>query len=659
MRLIQAPLSALLVTAAVLPSTGWAAGMTGPGGGTPRPEDIPKAEPVALGLAGDTRPDVLRYLYVRQAGAPDLSPDGDRLSFRADLTGQPQIWMVDVAGGWPHQITFGSEGITGHAWSPRGDWIFYAADRGGNEREGFYLITPQGTRERELLAPSGSYRAFGGFSPDGSKIAYSSTPEGSDSYDIHVVEVESGKDRLVLKGRLGLYVASWHPGGTSLLLAETRGEDAEDVHLLDLESGKLETLFKPEVAAYYGSFSWKPDGSGFYVVTDQDRDFKGLAFYDLERRELKWVATPEHDVEAADLDKHEGRYLVWATNEGGYSVLHARDLEDGREMTVPELPPGIYIPDFAKRAPILAINVIGPTVPGDIWTWDVRGKEARRATHSAMAGLNSESFVVPRHLDFPARDGVRLHGLLYMPKNAPAGAAGARPPVLLGVHGGPTSQARPDFDAVVQYLLTRGIAILDLNFRGSTGYGKTFTRLDNQRLRPNAVNDMADALDFLARDGRVDASRAAVMGGSYGGYMTFAALTAHPDRFLGGVSFVGVSNWVTALEGTSPGLKASDRIEYGNIDDPQDREFFRQLSPITHVARVKAPLMVIHGANDPRDPVTESDAFVEGIRQQGGTVEYLRFPDEGHGIRKLTNRVAAYRRVAAFLERVLGVAPAR
>lgn len=652
MRRIQTPLSALLVTAAVFPAAGWA---TGAVGSTPRPEDIPKVEPVALGLAGETRPDILRYLYMRQAYSPELSPDGTRLAFSTDITGQPQIWMVETTGGWPHQLTFGSDGITGHAWSPRGDWIFYGADRGGDEREGFYLIAPDGTRERELLPPSESYRAFGGFSPDGSKIAYSATAEGSDTYDIHVVDLETGKDRLVLKGGLGLYVSSWHPRGTSLILNESRGEDADDIHLLDVASGKLETLFKPQVAAYYGSFSWKPDGSGFYVVTDQDRDFKGLAFYDLGRRELKWLETPDHDVEVAALDRQEGRYLVWTTNEGGYSVLHARDLKDGKEMAVPKLPPGIYLPDFARRAPILAINAIGPQVPGDIWTWDLRQKDARRATYSATAGLDPRTFVVPRHVDFPARDGVMLHGLLYMPKNIPAGPAGAKPPVLLGVHGGPTGQARPDFDAVNQYLLTRGIAIFDLNFRGSTGYGKTFTRLDNQRLRPNAVNDMADALDFLARDGQVDASRAAVMGGSYGGYMAFAALTEHPDRFVGAVSFVGVSNWVTALEGTSPALKASDRIEYGNIEDPKDREFFRELSPITHISRVKAPLMVLHGANDPRDPVTESDAFVEGIRQQGGMVEYLRFPDEGHGIRKVANRVAAYRRVAAFLERVLGV----
>jgi len=200
--------------------------------------------------------------------------------------------------------------------------------------------------------------------------------------------------------------------------------------------------------------------------------------------------------------------------------------------------------------------------------------------------------------------------------------------------------------------------VLDLNFRGSTGYGKRFTRLDDRRLRPNAVKDLAGALDWLATTGKVDVARAGVMGGSYGGYLTFAALAQLPDRFRAGVGLVGVSNWVTALEGASPQLKASDRIEYGDIDDPEDRKFFVELSPITHVRRVRAPLMVLHGANDPRDPVSEADQLVAAIRAQGGQVEYLRFPDEGHGIRKLTNRVTAYRRIAGFLERTLGAAPA-
>lgn len=619
---------------------------------TPRPEDIPKVEPVTLGLAGEAKPDILRYLYIQTAMAPSLSPDGRQMAFITDVTGQRQLWVMDAAGGWPRQITFGSEGVRVHAWSPKGDWIFYSADRGGNEREAFYLISPDGTKERELLPPSGSFRQFGGFSPDGSRIAYAATPEGSPTFDIHLLDLSTGADRLVLKGRLGLYVVSWSPKGTHVVLHETRGEDANDVYLLDLGSGELTTLFKPEVASDYQSFAWKSDGSGFYVVTDQDREGAGLAWYDLGRRSLTWVETPDREVEQVDLD-HDGRYLVWTTNEGGYSALHVRDLQQNRDLQAPKLPPGIYGVRWAERAPVLALTVNGPQIAGDIWTWDPRtgkdGTGAKRATWSSMAGLDPQSFVVPEALDFPASDGVTLHGLLYLPK----GSEGKKPPVLLGVHGGPSAQARPGFSPVFQYLLSRGIAVFDLNFRGSTGFGKTFSRLDNGRLRPDAVRDMGEALDFLQKDGRVDASRAAVMGGSYGGYMTFAALTAFPDRFRSGVSFVGVSNWVTALEGASPQLKASDRIEYGNIDDPKDRAFFEEISPIHQVARVKAPLMVLHGSNDPRDPATESDAFVEGVRQHGGEVEYLRFPDEGHGIRKLANRVAAYRRVAAFLERTL------
>ena len=619
---------------------------------TPRPEDVPKVEPVTLGLAGETKPDILRYLYVQTASGPSLSPDGKRLAFLSDITGQRQLWVVDAAGGWPRQITFGSEVVRAHAWSPRGDWIFYSADRAGNEREAFYLISPDGTKERELLPPSESFRQFGGFSPDGRRIAYAATPEGSPAFDIHLLDLESGQDRLVLEGRLGLYVASWSPDGTRVILSETRGEDANDVHLLDLQTGGMTTLFKPETASAYGSFAWKPDGSGFYLVSDQDREHAGLAWYDLARHELTWVETPDRDVEQVVLD-HEGRYLVWTTDRGGDGALHVRDLQDGSDLVPPKLPAGLYNLRWAESAPVLAFHVNGPGTPGDIWTWDLRSKaDVVRATWSSLAGLDPESFVVPQALDFPASDGVTLHGLLYLPKGK-AGAKPPLPPILLGVHGGPTAQARPGFNPVFQYLLSRGIAVFDLNFRGSTGYGKTFSRLDNGRLRPNAVRDMAEALDFLEKDGRVDASRAAVMGGSYGGYMTFAALTAFPDRFKAGVSTVGVSNWVTALQGASPQLKASDRIEYGNIDDPKDRAFFEEISPIRQVARVKAPLMVLHGANDPRDPVTESDAFVEGVRQHGGEVEYLRFPDEGHGVRKLANRVAAYRRVAAFLERTL------
>ncbi|MBX3273667.1 MAG: S9 family peptidase [Sandaracinaceae bacterium] len=609
----------------------------------PRPEDVPAIEPVRLGLAGAAEPDVVRYLVVRSAYAPRLSPDGAALAYRTSTTGAPQLWMVG-ADGVPEQRTFG-EPITFHAWSPTGAHLVYGSDRGGDEREGFTLMSPDGTRERVLLPATEAFRSFGGFSRDGRRVAYATTPEGSPRYDVHVLDLETGEDRRVLEGRLGLYVAAWRPDGRALVLGETRGEDANDLHLLDLETRALTTLFGPgEEPSQYHSIAWLPDSSGFYLVTDRGRDFAGVAF--ASGGELRFVHTPERDVEGLALSP-DGDVLVWTENDGGFSRLCAQPLRAGGELALPELPPGVYSVGFAERAPVVAIAIRSPRIPGDVWRWDLRDGSVRRLTRSTLAGLDPERLVEPTAISFPASDGETIHGLLYLPPGT------LHPPVVIDLHGGPTAQARPTFAATQQYLLARGVAVLDLNFRGSTGYGKRYARLDNGRRRADAVRDVEDARRWLARDGRVDATRAAVMGGSYGGYLVFAALTTFPESFRGGASFVGVSNWVTALEGASPELRASDRLEYGDIDDPADRAFFESISPITHVERLARPLLVSHGANDPRDPVSESDRFVVAARARGVEVDYVRFPDEGHGVRHLANRVHLYRRVAAFLERVL------
>lgn len=662
---------------------------------TPAPEDTPRPVAGDLGLAGAPCPDVARFLNARAATAPSLSPDGRLVAYRTNTTGTPQVWVAETSGaGAPRQITFG-ESVTFHEWSPDGDWIAYGVDRSGNEREGFYLISPDGTRERELLPPSEAFRQWGGFSRSGQYVAFAATDPGGEDFHVYTVNLKAAEIRplKVYSGRGGTYVVSWRPDGAGLLLSKPRGEDANDILYLDLSTGDATTLFKPQEAAAHHSFAWTPDSRGFYMATDEGRDFAGLAFYDFASRKLTWVETPERDVEEVRLS-HDGQYLAWAENVEGFSEVTLRHLRTGRTWTLAPTAsrPGgggtmtdsvrgvVNTLQWAERADVLAFQLSGPGVPGDIWAFDpAAATEARtgrptgadknapamlnagatlmlggvrRVTESTLAGLDPRRFVTPEAVSFPSHDGLVIHGLLYTPE-CKSGAC--RAPVVLSVHGGPTSQARPSFSGVTQYLVARGYAVLDLNFRGSTGYGKRYARLDNGRLRPNAVKDMGAAVDWLAKSGRaVNASKVAVMGGSYGGYMTYAALTQLPEKFAAGVSFVGVSNWVTALAGASPTLKASDRIEYGNVDDAGDREFFKELSPITHVERVRAPLLVSHGANDARDPVTESDQFVRAIRERGGDVEYMRWPDEGHQIRKLSNRVTAYRRVAAFLARTLG-----
>ena len=617
---------------------------------TPGAQDVPVPVPGEITLAGDARPDITRFLNVRRAWAPSLSPDGRRLAFRTNITGTNQVWVVGTDGGWPEQLTFG-ESVTFHRWSPSGDWIVYGTDRGGNGREGYYLVSPDGLIERELLAPGEAFRQFGGFTRDGKRLAYGTTERNGLDFDIHLIDVATGEDRRVFEGRPGLYPTAWRPDGGAVILTEDRGEDAHDVFLLDVESGELTELFTPEEASSYASFSWLPDGRGFFAATNQDRDFAGIGSWALDGEEWDWWYTDSNDAEQAALSP-DGTQLAWVINDGGYSRLQLVDTESRRRQGVRGLPRGIYSVTWAVDAPVAAVSVSGPQVPGDIWLLDGETAEVRRVTQSSHAGLDLTSMVEPEHVSFPSRDGLRLHGLLYRP---PGTGPSDRLPVVIAVHGGPTSQARPRFQAAHQYLLSRGIAVFDLNYRGSTGYGKAFARLNDRRLRATEYLDMEDALLWLEEQGWVDGDRAAVMGGSYGGYLTMAAVTRLPGVFRAGVTFVGVSNWVTALEGASPQLKASDRLEYGDIDDPQERAFFASLSPIAYVDQVRDPVMVVHGANDPQVPVGESDQFVSAIRANGIEVEYLRFPDEGHSIRKLSNRVIAYRRVAAFLERHLAV----
>jgi dipeptidyl aminopeptidase/acylaminoacyl peptidase len=638
-------LKPLLLLAVALPGLAFAQPRPAAPPDWPHEQDIVRAEPVALGLAGQGEPDVTRYLMVRGAGEFAISPDGRTIAYLSNVTGVPQIWAVPAEGGFPNQLTYG-RGVNWLRASPDGRHILYGSDNDGDERVAMNLIDLDGTRERVVVEKSAAFRTFGAFSSDGRRVAYSTTERNGTDFDIHIADVETGATREVYRGRFGFYVEAWQPGGELLVVREVRGETGNDLHLLDARTGRLTTLFRPRRPAAYEHVRWLPDGSGFFLSTNQDGNFSEIHFYDIAARRMRRIEAPGRDIGEVELS-HDGRYLAWTTIETGFERLHLRDLASGRDLPVPDFPAGTVQMRFAASAPVLALRIDGPRSAGELYAWNLSTGEKTLAVPVDTAGLDLASMAVPEPVSFRARDGVTLTGLLYMPREA---LGGGRPPVYLAVHGGPSSHARPSYQAELQYYVARGIAVLDLNYRGSTGHGRAFAELNDRELKANEVGDLADAVAWLRSTGRVDTDRVAVGGASYGGYLTNAALGTYPDMFVAGVSAVGVSDWVTALEGASPALKASDRLEYGDISDTRVREFFTRLSPINNAQRIRTPLLVLHGANDPRDPVTESDHFVERIRASGGNVTYLRFPDEGHGIAKLANRVHAYRRIAAFLE---------
>jgi dipeptidyl aminopeptidase/acylaminoacyl peptidase len=585
-----------------------------------------------------------RYLKVRGAWGAGWSPDGLRVSFLTEITGVPQVWEVSAEGGWPEQLTFQEERISGAEYSPVENKILFGMDAGGNERSQLFLLenglVTNLTREPEAIHYSG------GFSPDGSRVAYTATRRNGTDFDVFVQDVgaEAGEPQAAWEPGGYHTVACWGPDGSSLIVSRHRSNVNNDLYRLDLASCEAKLLTPHEGDARFSAANVIPGEEGLFLATDRDGDFVRLARLDLSTLDLTYLTPDDRDVESVELSR-DGRYLVASRNVEGYSdvlLFNGR----GRRMPDPGVPECIaggfaFSPD-SKR---LAFTLTGPGRNPDVWTLDLTSGEARRLTRSSKAGIPSRSFRRPRLVRYPTFDAREVPALFYEPE---AGSSPADTPVVVNVHGGPESQSRPAFAPVTQYLLHRGYGAFFPNVRGSTGYGKAYTHLDDVRLRMDSVNDLAHAAYWLRDRGH---ERVGVMGGSYGGFMVLAALTEDPELWSAGVDIVGIANLVTFLENTGSYRRGLREPEYGSLET--DREFLESISPIHKADNIAAPLMVIHGKNDPRVPVGEAEQIVDRVRGNGGAVEYLLYEDEGHGLAKLKNRLDAYPKIVAFLDRHL------
>lgn len=584
-----------------------------------------------------------RYLRIRSAFGATWSPDGRRLAFLTDITGVPQVWELPAGGGWPDQLTFHEERVSDVEYSPTEDRLLFSMDVGGNERAQLFLL--QNDDARDLTRDPDAIHYSGGFAPDGSRIAFTATRRNGTDFDVYVQDLPEGdaeppEPRTAWEVSGYHTVAAWSPGGAFLIVSRHHSNLDNDLYRLDLATGEATLLTPHEGDARFSGARVTPDGAYLYLATDRDGDFMRLARMELSTLELEYLTPGDWDVEEVELSR-DGRYLLASRNVDGYSDLV---LFSGRgsRLPTPQLPQGIqggytFSPDSAR----VAFTLTGPDRNPDIWTLDLPDGEPRRVTRSSTAGIPRETFRRPRIVRYPTFDGREIPALFYTPDSTPEGEGA---PVVINVHGGPEAQSRPHFGPVGQYLLDRGYAVFAPNVRGSTGYGKAFTHLDDVELRPDSVKDLAHAAGWLREQGH---ERIAVMGGSYGGFMVLAALTEYPELWTAGVDIVGIANMVTFLENTGSYRRALREPEYGSLE--HNRDFLESISPIHKAEEIKAPLMVIHGKNDPRVPVGEAEQIVERVRGNGGAVEYLLYEDEGHGLAKLENRLDAYPKIAAFL----------
>ena len=437
------------------------------------------------------------------------------------------------------------------------------------------------------------------------------------------------------------------------------------MYVLDIETGTTTHLTDHDASGVrYSSLSWGPDGEGVYCCTDLDADTLYLARLDADDGAATTVeeggeregARTSSGADAPDgrwnldgiaLDDETGR-LVYSRNVGGYTDLTVGELTGPETIETypePQLPDGVAggvsFDDDAER---FALTVTADTENTNVYVVDVETGAAERWTHAATAGIPPETFVESESVGYESFDGREIPGFLSVPREVPDGGA----PVVVDIHGGPESQRRPSFSPVKQYLLAHGYAVFEPNVRGSTGYGRAYTQLDDVEKRTDAVADVRAAVEWLTDHDAVDSDRVVAKGGSYGGFMVLAALTEYPELWAAGVDVVGIANFVTFLENTGSWRRELREAEYGSLE--ADRELLENISPVNNIEAIEAPLFVLHGANDPRVPVGEAEQIADRAAEQGVPVRKLIFEDEGHGISKLENQIEAYSAVVEFLD---------
>ena len=554
--------------------------------------------------------------------------------------------------GMREQLTFYPEPVSGLVPAPAAgrDGFVFAKDRGGDEFSQLYWFDEADRGTTRLTDGKRSQNGGAVLSRDGRQLAWASTARNGTDRDIWVRDAATGQSRAVLTEGGSWGASDFSPDGTRLLVSRYVSANESHPGELDLASGRL-TMFPVDGGkAALGQFQYAPDGAGVFYVSDEAIEGRPQQF-----RTLRWhgpgMGAPKllsahipWDVDEVRIAT-DGRHLAYSTNEDGISRLHVLRLPGLQPVTLPALgalPVGVIGNfEFSPDGRRLALDLNSATSPSDIYVLDLAGNQApERWTRSEVGGLNASTFVAPTLVRYPTFDQVdgrprTIPAFYYRPAKP---ATSGRYPVLINIHGGPEGQSQPVFNPSIQFMLADlGVAVLVPNVRGSSGYGKDYLQADNGMLREDSVKDIGALLDWIAQQPELDASRVGVYGGSYGGYMVLASLMHYSDRIRAGIDVVGISHFRTFLENTESYRRDLRRAEYGDERDPAMAAFFERIAPLEHADRIRAPLFVAQGRNDPRVPWTEATQIVKAVRGNGQPVWYLEFADEGHGFRKKAN----------------------
>ncbi len=589
------------------------------------------------------------YENTRVSGG-SFSRDNSQLLVSSDRSGVFNAYTIPVAGGEMVPLTQSTDdAIFAVSFFPNDDRILYTQDQGGNELSHLYVRELDGST-RDLTPGEHLQANFGGWAQDLLSFFVYTNERDPSYFDLYKITADGYQRSLLYENTEGLNPGTISRDERYIALVKTYTTANSDIFLHDREAGVTTNLTEHSGDISNAPTDFTPDGTGLLFVTDEGSEFAALKRYDLATGEVTPVYSADWDVLGGGYT-HSGRYLLVAVNEEARVRTRVLDAATMTEVPLSQLPEGLVRGmSISRDDSMLRFYHSDGSAPDDLWAGPLDGAP-NRLTNTLSATIAREDLVVPEHVWFTSYDGTEVPGLLYKPHQV---SSRSPAPAVVWVHGGPGGQSTFGYFALTQALVNHGYVVYQINNRGSSGYGKTFFKMDDQRHGEADLGDVVASKTMLTATGYVDSERIGIVGGSYGGYMVLAALTLQPDEFKVGVDLFGISNWIRTLESIPPWWGAFRDALYQEMGDPAtDQERLRRISPLFNADKITAPLMVLQGANDPRVLQVESDEIVAAAKANGVPVEYIVFPDEGHGFVKKENEIRGYSALIDFLDQHL------
>lgn len=596
-----------------------------------------------------------QFLATTTISGGSCSPDGTKVLFTSDASGIPNVYSVPFEGGPVTRLTHSaSESTYAVSYFPRDERVLSTHDQGGNENDHLYVLAPDGERD---LTPGARLKAeFAGWSRDEASFFVQTNERDPRFFDVYRYDAATYARTVIYEDREGYQIGNVASDGRWIALDKAKTTADGDIYLWNVTAHQLTHLTPHDVPAQYQTAGFDPDARALYYLTNAGGEFMRLRRYVLATGRHEDVESSAWDITSASFSR-DGKFRVTSSNEDGRTTLRVVETASGRPVPVPKLPDGdVTAINFSRDEERMVIRLSDDRSPTNLYAARVGSGEANRLTNALSPEIDPLDLVDAEVVRFRSSDGLTIPSIFFKPHQA---SPTAKAPALVWVHGGPGGQTRKGYSAPIQYLVNHGYAVLGINNRGSSGYGQTFFTADDRKHGQEPLRDCVEAKGYLAGRPEIDTERIAIVGGSYGGYMVLAALAFRPEEFRAGVDIFGVSNWVRTLESIPPYWEAIRQSLYQEIGDPvRDRDMLRAISPVFHADKIRRPLLVLQGENDPRVIKPESDDIVAAVRASGVPVEYVVFPDEGHGFTKKKNQAEGYRAMLNFLDKHLKAGPA-